>query len=137
MRRYLPYLAIALVMLIALQFLYKKKNSTGTTSATTASQTISAMNLVDKDEQAYKSAHGRFTSNLADLLQFTPHLANDVGNGININLEASTDGHTYLAQIASSVLSLTRTFADAKVTSQSCIILKSGSGVACPAPVDS
>lgn len=137
MRRFLPYLAVMLVVLIAVQFLFKKKSSTATPAATTASQTISATNLVDKDEQAYKFAHGRFTSNLADLLQLTPRLATDVGDGISISLEASTDGHTYLAQTASSVLTLTRTFTDAKVTSQSCTILRSGSGVACPTPVHS
>jgi hypothetical protein len=135
MRRYLPYLAIGLVILIAAQVLFKKKTTTGPTAATTAAQTINATNLVDKGEQAYKTAHGRFTSNLADLLQLAPHLATDVANGLSIQLDASTDGHTYLAQIASSVLSLTRSYTDTKVSSQSCTILKSGSGVACPAPV--
>jgi hypothetical protein len=135
MRRYLPYVLLAFVVLIGAQVLFKKKTTTGSTTATTAVQTISAMNLVGKGEQAYKTAHGRFTSNLADLLQLKPHLANNVATGLTIQIDASTDGHTYLAQIASSVLSLTRAFDDTKVTSQSCVILKSGSGVACPAPV--
>jgi hypothetical protein len=98
-------------------------------------QTISAMNLVGKGEQACKTAHGRFTSNLADLLQLKPHLANDVATGLTIQIDARTDGHTYLAQVASSVLSLTRAIDDTKVISKSCVILKSGSGVVCPAPV--
>jgi hypothetical protein len=135
MRRYLPYVLIAFVVLIGAQVLFKKKTTTGPTTATTAVQTISAMNLVGKGEQAYKTAHGHFTSNLADLLQLKPHLANNVATGLTIQIDASTDGHTYLAQVASSVLSLTRAFDDTKVTSQNCVILKSGSGVACPAPV--
>ena len=135
LRRYLPFVLIALVVLFGAQTLFKKKTR-GPTAATTAAQTISAINLIDKGEQAYKAANGRFTSNLADLLQLEPHLAADVA-GLSTELDASTDGHTYLAQVASSVLRLTRSFDDTKVTSQSCAVLKSGSGVACPAPVRS
>jgi len=135
MRRYLPFVLIAFVVLIGAQALFKKKSTTGTTAAVVASATINAANLVDKGEQAYQTAHGRFTSNLADLLQLKPHLASDAALGVSFVVDASTDGHTYLAQVASSVLGLTRAFDDTKVTSQSCVILKSGSGVACPAAV--
>jgi hypothetical protein len=134
MRRYVPYLAIGLIVLITVQVLFRKK-TTGSTAATTAAQTINATNLVGKGEQAYRTAHGRFTSNLADMLQLAPHLATDIADGITIELDASSDGHTYLVQVAGSVLSLTRSYTDTKVTSQSCTILKSGSGVACPARV--
>jgi hypothetical protein len=131
MRRYLPFVLIALVVLFGAQVLFKKK-TTGSTAATIAAQTIGATNLIGKGEQAYKTAGGRFTSNLADLLQLEPQLANDVA-GLSVELDASTDGHTYIAQVTSSVLTLTRAFNDTKLTSQSCAVLKSGSGVACPA----
>ena len=133
MRRYLPFILIAFVVLIGAQALFKKKSSTGSTASVVAAATINGMNLVNKGEQQYQAAHGRFTSNLADLLQLKPHLASDAAVGVSFDLDASTDGHTYLAESLSSVISLTRAFTDTKVTSQSCVILKSGSGVACPA----
>jgi hypothetical protein len=134
MRRYLPFILIAFVVLIGAQALFKKKSSsTGSTAAVVSVATINGMNLVNKGEQAYQAAHGRFTSNLADLLQLKPHLASDAAVGVSFDLDASTDGHTYLAESLSSVISLTRAFTDTKVTSQSCVVLKSGSGVACPA----
>jgi hypothetical protein len=133
MRRYLPFALIALVLLFGAQALFKRKATGPTSPSATAAKTITAINLIDRDEQAYKAVSGRYTSNLADLLQLKPHLANDVV-GLSVQLDASTDGGTYLAQVASNVLSLTRAFNETKLTSQSCVILKSGSGATCPAP---
>lgn len=131
MRRFLPIVIVAFVVLIGAQTLFKKKSNGPTSASTTAAQTISATDLIAAGEQAYKTANGRFTSNLADLLQLKPHLGAVLG-GISVALAASTDGHTYIAHVTSSVLDLTRAFDDAKLTSRSCTVLKSSSGVDCP-----
>ncbi len=130
MRRFLPIVLIAFVVLIGAQTLFKKKSNGPTSASTIAAQTISATDLIGAGEQAYRIANGRFTSNLADLLQLKPHLGVVLG-GVSVALTASTDGHTYIAHVTSSVLDVTRAFDDAKLTAQSCTVLKSGSGVAC------
>ena len=132
MRRYLPFVLIALFLAFGAQALFHKKTTKGPTASVLTTQTISAAHLVDKGEQAYKSANGRFTSHIADLVGVEPALASDFANGISFELDASTDGNTYLSQVSSSVLGITRVFHDTKVTSQSCVVIKSGSGVACP-----
>src|SRR5438270_12840003 len=100
-------------------------------TSTRATQTIDAMNLIDKGEQDYRAAHGRFTSHLADLLPLRKQLAGDLAIGLSVHLDASTNGQSFLAQVASDVLSLFRVRGGVKITAQSCLILKSGSGVTC------
>ena len=132
-RRFLPFMLIAVVFLFVVPTLFKKHTS-GPSTSTRATQTIAAMNLIDKGEQSYRAAHGRFTSHLADLLPLRKQLAGDLAIGLSVQLDASTDGQSFLAQVASDVLSLVRARDGDKVTAQSCLILKSGSGVTCPAP---
>ena len=132
-RRYMPFLLIAALLIFILPTLLKKKAATGPSPSTRAGQTIEAMNLIDKGEQAYKAAHGRFTPHLADLL--TTRLANDLAIGLAAQLDVGTDGQRYLAQVESDVLSLVRGREGVKLTAQSCLVLKSGSGVSCPVPV--
>ena len=133
-RRFLPLVLIALVALFLVQGLVKKHTS-GPSASTRATQTIDAMNLIDKGEQGYKTAHGRFTAHLADLLPLNTRLASDLAIGLGVQLDVSTNGQRFLAQVASNVLSLVRARNSGKVTAQSCLILKSGSGVKCPAPL--
>jgi hypothetical protein len=132
-RRFLPFMLIAVVFLFVVPTLFKKHTS-GPSTSTRATQTIAAMNLIDKGEQSYRAAHGRFTSHLADLLPLRKQLAGDLAVGLSVQLDASTNGQSFLAQVASDVLSLVRARGGDKVTAQSCLILKSGSGVTCPAP---
>jgi hypothetical protein len=133
LRRFLPFILIAAVFLLIVPNLFKKHTS-GPSTSTRATQTIAAMNLIDQGEQSYKAAHGRFTSHLADLLPLRKQLAGDLAIGLSVQLDASTSGQSFLAQVASDVLSLVRARGGNKVTAQSCLILKSGSGVTCPAP---
>ena len=132
-RRFLPFILIAFFILIAGQTLFKRHTSGPTTSAR-AAETVGAITLIDKAEQAYRAKNGRFTANIADLVPFGRHLTFDLADGIGMQLDVSTDGHRYLAEVLSNVLSLNRTYDDAKVIAQDCVIVKSGSGVACPAP---
>jgi hypothetical protein len=133
-QRFLPFILIAAVVLFIVPQLLKKRTS-GPSASTRAAQTIDAMNLIDKGEQSYKTAHGRFTVHLADLLPLNNRLASDLAIRLGVQLDVSTNGQRFLAQVASDVLSLVRARTDNKVTAQSCLILKSGSGVKCPAPI--
>jgi hypothetical protein len=133
LRRYLPFVLIAVFLLFLLPNLLHKKSASGPSPSTKASQTIEAMNLIDKGEQTYRTTHGNFTPHLADLLN--ARLANDLAIGITVQLDVGTDGQRYLAQVASDVLSLVRGRTGSNVIAQSCLVLTSSSGVACPAPV--
>jgi hypothetical protein len=133
-QRFLPLILIALVVFFLVPSLLKKHTS-GPSAGTRATQTIDAMNLIDKGEQGYKTAHGRFTAHLADLLPLNTRLASDLAVGLGVQLDISTNGQSFLAQVASNVLSLVRARNSVKVTAQSCLILKSGSSVKCPPPV--
>jgi hypothetical protein len=133
-RRFLPFVLIAAAVFFVLPALLKRHTS-GSSAGTIAAATIDAMNLIDKGEQSYKTAHGRFTPHLADLLPLNTRLASDLAIHLGVQLDVSTNGQRFLAQVASDVLSLVRARTDNKITAQSCLILKSGSGVKCPAPI--
>ena len=92
------------------------------------------MNLIDRDEQDYRSAHSRYTPHLADLLTTNSRLGSDLAIGVDVKLDVSSDGQSFLGQVVSDTLSLVRARSAGKITTQSCLILKSGSGVKCPAP---
>lgn len=133
LRRYMPILLIGFVLLFILPTLLKKKSPSANASAGTIStKTIDAMNVIDKAEQGYLALHGRFTPHVADLL--SPRLAGDLATGVTVQLDVGSDGHRFLAQVESDVLSLVRGRNGTKVTAQSCVVVKSSSGVACPAP---
>ena len=60
-------------------------------------------------------------------------LADDLAIGLDVQLDASTDGQSYLARVSSDIFSLVRARTGDKITAKSCLVLKSGSGVDCPA----
>ena len=132
-QRFLPLILIAALAIFVLPTVLKKHKS-GPTASTKATQAIDAMNLIDQGEQSYKAAHTRFTPHLTDLLTTSGRLAGDLAIGLSVQLDVSTDGQTFLARVSSDNLSLVRARSGSKVTVQSCRILKSGSGVKCPAP---
>jgi len=132
-RRYLPFILIAFFILIAGQTLFKR-HSSGKTTSVRATQTIGALNLIRTAEQTYQTKNGRFTSHVADLVPYGRYLTTDLADGIGMQVDVSTDGQRYLEQVISDVLSLNRTIQGTKVIAQDCVIVKSGSGVACPAP---
>lgn len=132
-QRFLPFVLIGFVLLFVLPTLLKKKPSSEQSSKTQAAQTIDAVNLIDQAERSYRLAHGRFTSHLADLVPLQPRLATDLAIGLVVTIDAETGGQGYLQQVASSVLSLVRARSGNKVVANSCLVVKSASGVACPA----
>src|SRR5258705_10585664 len=66
LRRLLPLIIVAFFLLFLLPTLLKKKSTSGLSASARATQTINAMNLIDKGEQAYKAAHAGYTAHLAD-----------------------------------------------------------------------
>ena len=132
LQRLLPLVLIFAVLLFVLPAILRKHTSSAPSGSTKAAQTIDAMHLIDQAEQNYKLAHQRYTSHLADLVPQHKRLADDLATGLSVQLDASTDGQNYLAQVSSDVLSLVRARSDTKLTAHGCFVLKSGSGVNCP-----
>jgi len=133
-QRFLPLLLVGVLILFVLPTLLRKHGSSGPNAAARATDTISALNLIDKAEQSYRVAHGRFTSHLADMITGSRGLANDLSIGLDVQLDVSTDGQTVLDRVTSDVLSLVRARDKSRVVAESCLLLKSGSGVSCPKP---
>ncbi|HEY1368098.1 MAG TPA: hypothetical protein VGF23_13315 [Gaiellaceae bacterium] len=131
--RFLPIILLAVLALFILPALLKKNNNSGPSAGDRSKQTIEAMNLIDRGEQAYRKANGRFTTHLADLLPLSGRLGTDLAIGLDVKLDVSTKGDLYVAQVTSDVLRLVRSRdADGKLAAQSCLVIKSGKGVDCP-----
>ncbi len=104
----MPILAVFLLLFILLPLLRHSKK-TGLTDAQRAVDTQDALNLIESGERLYRSANGRYTSHLADLLVKSPGLAQDLAVGVGVELDVSSDGKAYYARVESTVLSLVRT----------------------------
>jgi hypothetical protein len=133
LQRYLPFLLLIFVLLFIVPSILHHSSSKGFTGGDLSDATIAAMATVDRTELLYKAAHQGYTSHVSDLITLDRTLAKDLGDGVGISLDASTTGGTYYAQVQSSVLGLFRSRVGSKVVLKSCIVIKSGSGVACPA----
>jgi hypothetical protein len=131
-QRYLPFFLIALVLLFVLPTLLRGKSSS-TSTKTLAAETIDAVNLIDQGEQAYRQAHGRYTSHLADLVPLRPRLGKDLAAGLSVTIDSGAGGKDYVAQVVGANLSLVRARSAAKLVVSSCLVVKSASGVSCPA----
>src|SRR6267143_5626669 len=130
MRRLLPLFAILAAVLFIVPALTKKK-AAGPSSGTKASTALDALHRVDKSEQRYLGAHNRYTSHIADLVTFAPKLATDLAT-VRIQLDVSSDGQSFVAQVSSDVLSVVRARDKTKISADSCTVLKTAKNVACP-----
>ena len=131
-QRFLPIILIVFVLLVVLPAVFHKSTSKGPSASTLSTETIAAMGIVDKAERAFKASHKGYTSHVADLLAITPALGHDLGDGIAVQLDVSSDGQTFYAQVASSVLGMDRSRSAGKELTNGCIVIKNNSGVACP-----
>lgn len=125
---------VFVLVLFVVPTLLRKKSSSGPSASARATLTINAMNLIDKGEQAYKAAHGAYTSHLADLITAGHRLASDLVIGLAVQLDAGSNGQDFYAQVESDNLSLVRARSGTNLIADSCLILKSASGVTCPPP---
>jgi hypothetical protein len=130
LRRYAPLIAIALLLFILLPLLNRGHKS-GISSGDKSDATKRAMGLLDSGEKTYRAAKGRYTDHLADLVATSKGLAGTLAIGLFVQLDVSSNGQTYVAQLSSDVLSLVRVRAGDKVTTDTCRVLKKGSGVNC------
>ena len=128
-RRFAPFLLIVLVLLVVFPLL--RRSSSGPSNADRAQATKTVLRLIDRGELHYLTANQRYTSHLADLVPTNKQLAGALASGFAVQLDVSSDGRSYLAQVESTVLSLVRARTGDKVTADSCLIVKKSSGVDC------
>ena len=133
-RRFLPLILIVAFAFILIPALTRRSHTSGLSDSAKATATIDAINLIEAGEQRYRTAHGRFTQHLADLLPANPKLARDLAVGLDVRLDVATNGQSFLAQVASVALSLVRARTGTTLISQNCVALKNSSGVNCPTP---
>jgi hypothetical protein len=133
LRRYLPFMIGALALVILISALSRHSPSTSS-SATQSNTTLQTLDRVTRAEGLYHTAHGRYTSHVADLITESRELGADlVQQGLVVQLDVSSDGQTYYALVQSPVLSVLRAYHNRKLLTENCVVIKSGSGVACPA----
>ena len=134
-QRFLPLILIIFLLLFVLPAILKHHSSSkGLTSKELSQETIATTTKVDALQQQFRTAHKGYTDSVADLLAMDHALGKALGDGVVIALDVSTDKQTYYAQVASSVIQLTRAREGSRVIAKSCTVIKSGSGVACPQP---
>src|SRR5581483_8429156 len=101
------------------------RHSSGLSSNDRTNLTIDAAKRIDVAEQTLHTSGGKYTQHLADLVAIDPKLPNDLGIGLSVQLDASTDGTTYVAEVASDQLVLVRSRKDGKLVTNRCLTLKS------------
>jgi hypothetical protein len=90
------------------------------------------MNIVVAGQKSFTAEHGRYTGQVADLIEASRKLAKYIADGVLVQVDASTSGKTYYTQVASGVIVLVRSQTGNVVLAKSCDVIKSGGGVACP-----
>ena len=133
-QRFLPLLLIVFFLLfIVPALLHHSSSSRGLTAGELSTQTIGAMTIVDRTETVFRTAHKSYSRNVADLLTLDNKLGTALGNGVIVSLDVSSDGQAYYASVASGVIALFGARNHGRRILNSCLVLKSSSGVACPA----
>ena len=133
-QRFLPLLLIVFFLLfIVPALLHHSSSSKGLTAGELSTQTIGAMRMVDRTENVFRAAHKSYSRNVADLLTLDNKLGTALGNGVIVSLDVSSDGQAYYASVASGVIALFGARNHGRRILNSCLVLKSSSGVACPA----
>jgi hypothetical protein len=131
-QRFLPILLVVFVLLFVLPQIFKKHSSKSLTAKELSQETVATAANVDRLERAFRASHRGYTASVADLLAQDHKLGRILGDGVAIALDVSTDKQTYYAQVASTVISLSRARAGNTVLVKSCYVVKSSSGVECP-----
>lgn len=123
------FLAILLVSVIG-----KRGSSGGISNKDKGLRTQEAVALIDRAEVRYLAAHKSYTSHLADLLALNPRLAQDIEVDLDVVLDVSGDGQTYVAQVSGSIASFVRVRSPKGIVADTCFIVKKGTGFKCPVP---
>ena len=122
--------ALFLLLFILLPLL-SKKSSTSLTDKDRAVRADQALTRVMNAEAAYLKKNGMYAGHVADLIPLAPKIAVDLTDGVvTIQIDSSGD-KVYLTQVASSVVSFSRTVVSGKVVARSCLQLKSAGKAYC------
>jgi hypothetical protein len=122
--------ALFLLLFILLPLL-TKKSSTSLSDTDRAVRADQALMRVMKAEATYLAKHNRYAGHVADLIPLAPKIAVDLTDGVvTIELDSSGD-KVYLTQVASSVVTFSRTVVSGKVVARSCLQLKSAGKAYC------
>jgi hypothetical protein len=122
--------ALFLLLFILLPLL-SKKSSSSLNDTDRAVRTDQALTRVMNAEAAYLTTHRGYAGHVADLIPLAPKIGVDLTDGVvTIQVDSSGD-KTYLVQVASSVVSFSRTVVNGKVVARSCLQLKSAGKAYC------
>jgi hypothetical protein len=99
-------------------------------------RTQQALQRVSKAQAAYLDKNGQYAQHLSDLIPLAPRLASDIADGVvTIQLDSSGD-KTYFVTVASPVVTFSRTVANGKTITHSCLQLKSAGKKLCTRKTD-
>jgi hypothetical protein len=133
MRRFLPILLIAFAALFILPQLFKGGGGSKTLSTKDRGRlTLDAIGRIDRAQQKEFSSSGKYTDDLAQLAARDKVLAAQLTIPLAVDLDISGNGKSYLARVSSDIVStvISRT---GPTVFRSCRVLKSRTGVDCPA----
>ncbi len=132
MRRYLPILILAFAALFILPQLFRHSSSKTLSAKDRGVLTLDAISRIDQAEQKAFASTGSYTSHLADLVSRDRVLASELTVPLDVTLDVSANGKSYVARATSDIFSVTRARTGAKLTDQGCREVKATSGVDCP-----
>jgi hypothetical protein len=132
MRRFLPILLIAFAALFILPQLFKGSGSKSLSTKDRGRLTLDATERIDRAEQRVLAATGKYTADLSALVARDKVLASQMTIPLIVDLDVGGNGKSYLARVSSDVVSTAVSRSGASVV-RSCRVLKSRTGVDCPA----
>jgi hypothetical protein len=122
--------ALFLLLFIVVPFI-SRRSSTSLNDTDRALRTQQALTRVMTAEAAYLEKHGRYVGHVADLVPLAPKIAIDLTDGVvTIEIDSSGD-KVYLVQVASSVVTFSRTVVNGQIVARSCLQLKSAGDKYC------
>ena len=121
-----------ILVIIALFFLlfivlsiFNRKSSSSLNDTDRAVRTQQALNRVMNAQAGFLKKNGRYAQHVSDLIPYAKRIATDLTDGVvSIQLDSS-GGKVYFVQVASPVVSFTRTVSNGKVITKNCLQLKS------------
>jgi hypothetical protein len=132
MRRFLPIILIAFAALFILPQLFKGGGSKSLSTKNRGQLTLDAIQRIDRLEQKEFTSGGKYTDDLAQLAARDKILASELTIPLTVDLNVSGTGKSYLARVSSDIVStvVSRT---GPTVFRSCRVLKSRTGINCPA----
>jgi hypothetical protein len=131
MRRYLPILLLVFAALFILPQLFKHSGSTALSAKDRGQLTLDAMKRINRAQQKSFNADGKYTSSLADLVAKDKVLGAELTVPLDVKIDASSDGKSYVAQVTSDIFSLSTSGSNGEAVFTSCREIKSTRGIDC------